>query len=200
MSRIGPSGTIGRAQIRDMQIGNRTQIFIGRSVASTPGSVREDVLVWVRRRYHQVDGYQEMATILEERRVLLLRGLAGTGRFTTGLHLLDRVTSTGIFRVDGKKIVSDLGKGDFPKKTAGYVSELSRHDAISLSEETLDKLRDVMEEQSAFCVLISDNDTRDLAVLGGYAMAYEPPNSAALLRKHTAEGCWPTIRRTSNNG
>lgn len=187
MSRHGPSAHIGRADIRDMQIGDRTQIFIGHSVAKTSGSVREEILAWVRRRYLEVPGYQGMAKILEERRVLLVRGQPGTGRFTTALHLLDAVTSTRIFRTDGKKAVSNLAKGDFPEENAGYVGELSRHDGIAVTEEVLDKLRDVMEEQSAFCVLISESDLRDLDLFGGYAVAHEPPEPAALLSKHTTE-------------
>jgi hypothetical protein len=187
MSRHGPSTHIGRADIRDMQIGNRTQIFIGHSVARTPGSVRDDVLDWVRRRYLPVPGYGGMVKILEERRVLLLRGQPGTGRFTTGIHLLDGVASARIFRADGKKAVSSPTKGDFPEENAGYVGELSRQDGIAVTEEQLDKLRDVMAERHAFCVLISESDPRDLDLFGGYAAAYEPPDPAVLLRRHTAQ-------------
>ena len=127
-SRYGPSATIGRADIRDMQIGDRTQILIGHTVSQTPGTVRDDVLVWVRRRYLEVPKYQSMKEILTERRVLLLRGQPGTGRFTTALHLLDGVASARIFRVEGKKAVSNPEKRDFPEKNEGYVAELSRDD------------------------------------------------------------------------
>src|ERR1044072_2570192 len=88
VSPHGPSATIGRAEIREMQIGDRTQIFLGHSVSTTLGTVRDDVLVWVRRRYVEVPDYAAMKKILTEQRVLLLRGQPGTGRFTTGLHLL----------------------------------------------------------------------------------------------------------------
>lgn len=187
MSRYGPSAHIGRADIRDMQIGNRTQIFIGHSVATTAGSVRDDVLDWVRSRYLPVPGYEDMATILDDRRVLLMRGQPGTGRFTTGLHLLDGVASARVFRTDGKKAASSPAKGDFPEEHAGYVGELSREDSVAVTEEQLDKLRDVMVERHAFCVLISESDPRDLDLFGGYAVAYEQPDPAALLRSHTAK-------------
>lgn len=187
MSRYGPSAHIGRADIRDMQIGDRTQIFIGHSVARTPGSVREDVLDWVRSRYLPVPGYDGMARILADRRVLLLRGQPGTGRFTTGLHLLDGMASARIFRTEGKKAVASPAKDDFPEENAGYVGELSRQDSIAVTEEQLDKLRDVMVARHAFCVLISESDPRDLDLFGGYAAAYEPPDPAALLRRHTAQ-------------
>lgn len=187
MSRYGPSAHIGRATIHDMQIGNRTQIFVGHSVARTPGSVRDDVLDWVRSRYLPVPGYEGMARILADRRVLLLRGQPSMGRYTTGLHLLDGVASARIFRTDGKKAFSNPAKGDFPEENAGYVGELSRQDSIAVTEEQLDKLRDVMAERHAFCVLISESDPRDLDLFGGYAVAYEQPDPAALLRSHTAE-------------
>lgn len=187
-SQYGPSATIDRADIRDMQIGDRTQIFIGHTVSRTPGTVRDDVLVWVRRRYLEVPEYRRMKEILTERRVLLLRGQPGTGRFTTGLHLLDGVASTQIFRVEGKKAVSNPEKRDFPEKNEGYVAELSRDDGSSVTEEKLDKLRDVMAKQSAFCVLISESDPRNPDLFGGYAVAYTAPDHPVLLlRKHAFE-------------
>jgi hypothetical protein len=191
MSGGGPSAHIGRADIRDLQIGNRTEIFIGHSVAATPGSVRDDVLDWVRSRYVEVPGYDDMAAILRDRRVLLLRGHPGTGRFTTGLHLLDEVASARLFRTDGKKAVSEPKKRDFPEEHAGYVAELSREDGVAVTEEQLDKLRDVMAARSAFCVLISDTDSRDVALFGGYAASYEPPDPDALLRRHAEEEVLP---------
>jgi hypothetical protein len=183
-TRYGPSATIGRADIRDMQVGDRTQIFIGHTVSRTPGTVRDEVLVWVRHRYLEVPKYLSMKEILTERRVLLLRGQPGTGRFTTGLHLLDGVTSTQIFRVEGKKAVSNPERRDFPEKHAGYVAELSRDDGSSVTEEKLDKLRDVLAERSAFCVLIGENDPREPDLFGGYAVAYTAPDPVLLLRRH----------------
>lgn len=191
MAASSPSARIGRADIRDMQIGDRTEIFIGNSVVSTPGSVREDVLRWVRRRYVEAPDYERKARILRERRVLFLRGQPGTGRFTTGLHLLDGTSSARIFRMDGSKVVSRPKKTDFPEENAGYIGELSREDSISVTEAKLDKLRDVMEERSAFCVLIGESDPRDEYLFGGYAAAYEPPDPGALLQKHADEEVLP---------
>jgi hypothetical protein len=187
MSRHGPSVHIGHADIRDMQIGNRTQIFIGHSVSRTLGSIQEEDLVWVRSRYLEVPGYEGMAKILAERRVLLLRGQPGSGRSTTALHLLDRVASTRVLRVEGTRALSDPEKRDFPEENAGYVAELSRENAGAVTAEKLDKLRDVLAGQSAFCVLISESDTRDLDLFGGYAAAYTAPDPVSLLRKHTNE-------------
>jgi hypothetical protein len=191
MSRQAPFAHIGRADIRDMQVGDRTQIFIGRSVARTPGSVRDDVLVWVRSRYLEVPGYRVMAEILDGRRVLLLRGQPGTGRFTTGLHLLDSRASGRILRADGKKVLANPTKDDFPEENAGYVAELSREDSVAVTVEKLDKLRDVVTERHAFCVLISVTDPRDRDLFEGYAADYEPPEPAALLKKHTDEEVLP---------
>jgi hypothetical protein len=187
MSRLGPSATIGRADIRDMQIGNRTQIFIGQSVSKTLGSIQEEDLAWVRSRYLEVSGYEGMADILADRRVLLLRGRSGTGRSTTALHLLDRVATARVLRVEGHRAISDPEKRDFPEENAGYVAVLSRADAGGVTTEKLDKLRDVLTSQSAFCVLISDDDPRDLDLFGGYAAVYTAPDPVALLRKHTYE-------------
>jgi hypothetical protein len=184
-SGAGPSAAIGRADIRDMQIGDRTQIFIGQSVSRTLGSIQDEDLAWVRERYLAVPGYDGMAKILADRRVLLLRGSPGTGRSTTALHLLDRVATSSVLRLEGNRALTNPENSVFPEAGAGYVAELSKVDASGVTVEQLDKLRDVLKHRSSYCVLISEDDPRDLDLFGGYAAACAEPDPAALLRKHT---------------
>lgn len=185
--RSGPSATIGRADIRDMQIGDRTQIFIGQSVSRTLGSIQDEDLAWVRERYLAVPEYEDMLRILTDRRVLLLRGSPGTGRSTTALHLLDRVATARVLRLEGDRALTNPDKSVLPETDSGYVAELSKVDTSGVTVAQLDKLRDVLAGQSSYCVLISDDDPRALDLFGGYAAACTEPDPADLLRKHTFE-------------
>jgi hypothetical protein len=192
MSRYGPSAAIGRADIREMQVGDRTQIFIGHTVSRTPGAVREDVLAWIRERYLDVTGHRQMLETLRSRRVVLLRGQPGTGRVTTALHLLDTLVPDRIFRLDSGVTIRSLTETGLPEKNAGYVAELSRRIGSSLNEAHLDKLNRILADNSAFCVLVSETDPRPTDAFGGYAFAYAAPEPRQLLKKHASHEVLPT--------
>ncbi|WP_328612531.1 hypothetical protein OHS18_24460 [Amycolatopsis sp. NBC_00355] len=183
-SQHGPTANINQAQITEMQVGDRYEIFVGREVSRGSGSVREDVLEWVRARYLPVARHSEMRRMLEQRSVILLRGQPGTGRVTTALHLLDRVAKSRVFRLGSGKSLKSLVATEFAETSAGYVAELPRQVSGALTEENLDELRDRLKKVSSFCVLIAADDFRYADVFGGYAFDYEPPEPAALLAKH----------------
>ncbi|GAB2735279.1 hypothetical protein [Amycolatopsis magusensis] len=184
LSQYRPKASIKHAYINDLQVGDRYEIFVGHQVAHNSGSVREDVLEWVRKRYLPVDGHAEMARTLERRRLLVLRGEPGTGRVTTALHLLDQLAKGRVYRLDTGKNVKSLTSSAFPKRSAGYVAEVSRRVSRGLTEENLDGLRDRLEKASSYCVLVAEADSRRAEVFGGYAFEYVAPDPARLLAKH----------------
>jgi hypothetical protein len=183
-SQHAPNATFVNSHFDQVQVGDRYEISLGREISRRPGSVREDVLEWVRARYLPVERHRDMAEMLEQRNVILLRGQPGTGRVTTALHLLDRVARSRVFRLRSGKSVKSLVEADFPEQNAGYVAELPRGLSGALTEENLDELRDRLEKASSFCVLIAPSDSRFVEVFGGYAFDYAPPDPAALLAKH----------------
>ncbi|MGW3959258.1 hypothetical protein ACWED2_05510 [Amycolatopsis sp. NPDC005003] len=184
LAQYAPNATFTHSHISQVQIGDRYEISLGREISRRPGPVREDMLEWVRARYLPVDCHQDMADMLEQRNVILVRGQPGTGRVTTALHLLDRVARSRVFRLRTGENVKSLVTADFPEKNAGYVAELSRGLAGALTEENLDELRDRLKKASSFCVLIAPSDPRSAEMFGGYAFDHKPPDPGELLAKH----------------
>ncbi|MDX3195560.1 hypothetical protein PV458_44775 [Streptomyces sp. MN03-5084-2B] len=184
VNQYARSALISGNTIQELQIGDRTQIFVGHTVSRTSGSVREEVLTWIRERYLEVGGYEEMLAALKANRVLLLRGQPGTGRVTTALHLLDRLTPGRVFRLDSGETVKSLTEAGLPETDAGYVAEVPRRIASSLTETHLEKLHGLFKDSEAFCVLVGETDPRPSAIFGEYAHDYTAPDAAALLRKH----------------
>ena len=183
MAQYGPSATIGQADIGEMQVGDRTQIFIGHTLSHTAGAVREEVLTWIRARYLEVDRHDLMLKTLRSRRVIVLRGQPGTGRVTTALHLLDTVAEGRVFRLDSGETITSLTEAGITEGN-GYVAELSRRLGNVLTEAHLDKMRDLYEKAEAFCVLVVDADFRHDDLFGGYAFTCLAPDPGSLLRRH----------------
>ncbi|WP_370962221.1 hypothetical protein [Amycolatopsis sp. cg9] len=186
INQYGRAVSIGRGDIKELQVGDRTQIFIGHTVSRTSGPVREEVLTWIRERYLEVPGYAEMLEALRANRVLLLRGHPGTGRVTTALHLLDHLTRERVFRLDSGETVKSLTEAGLPERKAGYVAEVPRRVASSLTETHLEKLHGLCKDSESYCVLVSETDPRPSDVFGGYAHDYSAPDAAALLEKHAS--------------
>ncbi|MBN6042025.1 hypothetical protein [Amycolatopsis sp. 195334CR] len=176
---------IGEAEARSLHIGDN--VYIGSSLSRTSGSVPADVLAWTKARYVPVSRYDEMFDALGSRRVIFIRGLPGTGRATTALHLLDRVTGGKVFRLDSGEKVESLTDRELPHEEAGYVIELTRRVGNSLTEVHLEKLRDQLEEKSSYCVLIGETDPRHDGAFGGYAFPCVAPEPGDLLRAHIIE-------------
>ncbi|MEU7787454.1 hypothetical protein [Amycolatopsis sp. NPDC049159] len=186
INQYGPAASIGRADIKELQVGDRTQIFIGHTVSRTSGPVREEVLAWIRDRYLEVSGYEEMLDALKANRVLLLRGHPGTGRVTTALHLLDHLAEGRVFRLDSGETVKSLTEAGLSENNAGYVAEVPRRVASSLTETHLEKLHGLFKGGESYCVLVSETDPRPSHVFGGYAHDYTAPDAGALLEKHAS--------------
>jgi hypothetical protein len=184
VNQYGAVVSIGRADIKALQVGEGTQFSVGRAVSRTSGPVREEVLTWIRERYFEVSGYREMVEELKSNRVLLLRGHLGTGRFTTALHLLDRLTPDRVFHLESGETLKSLTEAGLPESDAGYVAEVPHRIAGSLTETHLEKLHGLLKDKDAYCVLVAETDPRPSDVFGGYAHDYTVPDAFALLKKH----------------
>lgn len=185
LAPAGPVSKIGRATINgDMQVGDRYEVFLGEKAAPAAGPVPDEVLRWVRERYFAVDRYPEMLEALEKRRVVLLRGQPGTGRTTTALHLLDRLTPNRVFRLGCGKTAKSLTSGKLGEADAGYLAELPSRVSGGLTEAILDELRSKLEKAGSHAVLVASGDPRHVRSFGRYAFDYQAPDPADLLRKH----------------
>ncbi|WP_406629280.1 hypothetical protein [Amycolatopsis sp. WGS_07] len=183
-ARRGPTSNIGNASIRDMHVGDRYEIVVGQKVAHTVGAVPEELRRWVRERYVTVEAYEDLSETLKNRRVLVLRGQPGTGRVTTALHLLDRLVPGRVFRWECGKTAKSLTSGTFAEDDAGYLVELPARVSGGLTEVILDQLRSKLDQPRSYCVLVAAGDPRHARSFGGYAVDYQAPDSADLLRNH----------------
>jgi hypothetical protein len=167
---------IGRQHFGDVIVG-------GGPRAPKSGSVREDYLVRIRSRYAAAPGYERMYTALAERRLLVLYGQPGTGRFTTALILLDELAAGKISRFDDEVDVESLATADFDAEGRGYVIELTGGAGAALTDAKLDKLRDLLGER-CYCVVTTELD--DFNSVDGYAIEYNAPDHDIVLRRHIA--------------
>ncbi|MEV6832734.1 hypothetical protein [Amycolatopsis sp. NPDC051102] len=149
VNQYGAVVSIGRADINALQLGDGTQLSVGQAVSRTSGPVRDKVLTWIRKRYLEVSGYGEMLQALKSNHVLLLRGHPGTGRVTTALHLLDRLTPDRVFRLDSGGTLKSLTETGLPESNAGYVTEVPHRIAGSLTESHLEKLHGLLKAKKA---------------------------------------------------
>lgn len=183
----GPMAFIRDSVVDEMHVGDRHYHYsAGRGGRRRSGSVHEDELEAVRARYVPVAGYDDMLSTLEDRRVLVLCGEPGTGRFTTAVRLLDGVGSEMISRFDAGQDIGALTPNDFESRH-GYVVELLGAAGSSTTETQLDKLRNLVEDSDSHIVLIAERDDLQGWHLGNYAVLYSAPESDRVLESHLVE-------------
>ncbi|MEV0675325.1 hypothetical protein AB0I60_02250 [Actinosynnema sp. NPDC050436] len=183
----GPMAFIRDSLVDEMHVGDRHYHYAaGRGGKRRSGSVHEDELEAVRARYVPVAEYDEMLSTLGDRRVLVLCGEPGTGRFTTAVRLLDDVGCEVISRFDAGQDIGALTSDDCASGH-GYVVELLGAAGASTSETQLDKLRNLMEDNGSSIVLIAERGDLQGRHLDGYAVPYSPPESDRVLENHLGE-------------
>lgn len=183
----GPMAFIRDSIADEVHVGDRHYHYAaGRGGRRRSGSVHEDELEAVRARYVPVAGYDDMLSTLADRRVLVLCGEPGTGRFTTAVRLLDDVGSEMISRFDAGQDIGALAANDF-ESGHGYVVELLGAAGSSTTETQLDKLRNLVETSGSNVVLIVERDDLQGRHLGNYVVLYSPPESDRVLESHLVE-------------
>ncbi|NEC92467.1 hypothetical protein [Streptomyces sp. SID12501] len=123
-----------RAHFGDVYVGARD------TAAPVFGDVPEDELDRLRQVYRAPAGYPTLKRVLRGRRVLVLGGPPGTGRLTTGLCLLDEVTTAVRDMASGAgKPVSEAagpdGRTGTGVLTRGRVTRLAPSDLGLLSAD-----------------------------------------------------------------
>ncbi|AHI01025.1 ATP-binding protein [Kutzneria albida] len=186
LSTDGPMAFLRESIIHEQHIGDRYEFSVGQGLALSSGSVREEVLEWVRARYVPVPGYDLMRSTLSDRSLIVLHGLPGTGRATTALRLLDESADGKVYRLDSRQSITAL-TDKHVEQGRGYVAELLDRSAAPPTEAQLDMVRDLLQKHSCTCVLIIETDRLRGDALGGYAIECPPPDGDALLRSHIGE-------------
>ena len=124
-----------------------------------PGPVRPEVIDELISKYAPVPGYENLIDQLSIARLLVLRGAPGTGRTTTGLWLLAKLTDK-VARFSPDTDIRMLTAADL-EPHSGYLQELTPGSRIRPpTADQVDLLRDYLNERECFLVLITPHDIR----------------------------------------
>ncbi|HKR52504.1 MAG TPA: hypothetical protein VJT72_23595 [Pseudonocardiaceae bacterium] len=182
--RIGGSGAVVTgSEFDQLVIGDVTHVYAAGVTRPDPGPVRSEELARIRASYVEVAGYETTLDMLRNRRLILLRGPAGTGRATTALHLLDELTNGRVFRLDHGVEVHSWQADDL-ETGRGYLHELPTSGATELTEVHLDRLSASLENKNCSCVLIVGHNFPLTSAVAGYVTNHSPPSFEQLLRRH----------------
>ncbi len=180
----GAAAIIDRSTIKNLITGDQYTLFGREEPSTVASSVRADVLSRVRDCYVTVPRHDTMLATLSEYRLLLLRGLPGTGRSTTAVQLLDELARDKVSRLELTDGLDSLRPKDLANER-GYVLELPVSGRGRQPTNTdLDRLRDLLDARKCWCVLLGANVETSGDPIGDYACAYAPPDPEAVLRAH----------------
>lgn len=169
-----------------------------------PGPVRPEVIDELTSKYAPVPGYENLIDQLNTARLVVLRGAPGTGRTTTGLWLLAKLTDN-VARFSPDTDIRTLTPEDL-EPHSGYLQELTPGSPITPpTADQVDLLRDYLSERECYLVLITPHDIRyrdsfdgctvdcglpDTEDVFHHAIEYEigrQPDQEQLLRRIAAE-------------
>ena len=169
-----------------------------------PGPVRPEVIDELTNKYAPVPGYENLIDQLNTARLVVLRGAPGTGRTTTGLWLLAKLTDN-VARFSPDTDIRTLTPEDL-EPHSGYLQELTPGSPITPpTADQVDLLRDYLSERECYLVLITPHDIRyrdsfdgctvdcglpDTEDVFHHAIEYEigrQPDQEQLLRRIAAE-------------
>lgn len=180
--RIKDSGAVLAQSWVDHLIVGDVNVYAASTTKLNPGPVRTEELEQIRASYVEVAEYDAVFRMLQGRRLILLRGPAGTGRTTATLHLLDAVTGGRISRLDPAEVYSLTAEA--LEDGCGYLVELPTSSATALTQMHLDRLSAWLGDKNCWCVLIVESDFSPAPAVASYIANYSQPDIEKVLRHH----------------
>jgi hypothetical protein len=176
----GPAAFVGGGHIGVLNITTVSGADDRRGQA--PGPVRREVMAELTGRYALVTGYDTLVRQLTSTRLLVLRGAPGTGRTTTGLRLLAKLTDT-VARFGPDTDLRALTAADM-EPHSGYLQDLSigPHSPL-LTPAQVDRLRDYLAERGCYLVLVAPHDIRYRDSFDGYIADCPLPDPQEVFRR-----------------
>ncbi len=156
-----------------------------RATALHAAAVSEQTLIVLRATYVRGGAYARLARVLADRRLVVLRGVPGSGRTATATHLLDQVCPGRVSRLTGDLDARSVGAAPL-EPGRGYLLELDSADAPILDEARLHQLSALLGTRDCYCVLVVDTHPRFRGPLAGYAVDSPPADARTVLARHTA--------------
>ena len=161
----GAGAFISGGTFRDLNITQAAGAYDRQGQA--PGPVRTDIIDELSSRYAPVDGYEKFVRQLTSARLLVLRGAPGTGRTTTGLRLLAKLTDN-VARFSPDTDLRALTTADLDPES-GYLLELNPGSAsLPPTPAHVDRLRGYLAECECYLVVIAPHDIRYRDSFDGY--------------------------------
>jgi hypothetical protein len=176
----GPAAFVGGGHIGVLNITTVSGADDRRGQA--PGPVRREVIAELTGRYALVTGYDTLVRQLTSTRLLVLRGAPGTGRTTTGLRLLAKLTDT-VARFGPDTDLRALTAADM-QPHSGYLQDLSigPHSPPPTPAQ-VDRLRDYLAERGCYLVLVAPHDIRYRDSFDGYIADCPLPDPQEVFRR-----------------
>jgi hypothetical protein len=166
-------------------LGSHTTAVITPATSLSATEVGEPALVALRATYVRGSAYHRLVRVLSDRRLVVLRGGAGSGRSATGLHLLDQLCPGKVSLLAGDLDPATLGAA-LLEVGRGYLYEVPSAHAPILNEARLHQLSALLGARDCFCVLVVDDHPRLRESLAGYAVDAPPADARTVLARHTA--------------
>jgi hypothetical protein len=180
----GHGALLTRTRVGTFHLGDAITVQLGgRPARLGAGPVRPDELELIRGRYAKVPNYDRLLQLLRDRNLVLLRGVSGTGRTMTALHLLDAASSGQVFRLDTSQSVHLIGEDDVPAGS-GQLAGLSTSDAALLTEMHLDRLSALLANKPCWMVLVVPHDFTPQPAVAAYLAECGRAEPTEILNRH----------------
>jgi len=142
----------------------------------SPGPVRQEVLEEIAGRYVPVAGYEQLVRQLERNHVLVLRGAPSTGRSTTGLRMLYKLTER-VARFSPDTDLRSIASSELQPQS-GYLLKLPARVTGLPSPAEADLLAAKLDENDSYLVIIASHDIRHAGVFASYLADCPLPDPA----------------------
>jgi PHD/YefM family antitoxin component YafN of YafNO toxin-antitoxin module len=179
---LGPTSFGGHAAGRDVSVGSLGSMATVRAVV---GRVHSQLVADLAEVFVAPVSYDATARILDKRRIVVVGGPAGTGKYATALHLLYGLGVQEICNWESSTVVAQLTTGDVQPSLGYIIRSLAPEQASQLSAVRLDHVAQMLEGRRSYVVITVD----DLASLRDdvreeFLVLHTPPEAAAVVRQH----------------
>ncbi|WP_436757905.1 hypothetical protein [Streptosporangium sp. V21-05] len=184
---LGQTATVINNFFAEVQARNATFGMAGtRTARSTSRRLDEKEIEHALRHFVRPPGFDRAVTTLRERRVVVLAGNEGIGKWTSGTALLDRVRlpADTVVVLSPRRDLEDLLSTSFKKNRVYFIHGWTDDKAEKgLRRFTFDTLSANLTRAEAYLV-ITLNRAEARFEPEAFEIAWEPPDSLKLLEAH----------------
>jgi hypothetical protein len=179
----GDASFAGDASGRDIKV-NTTVTPNGSSAKGIAGQVAPVDIKKISSVYIQTDYYTQAQNILTEKHILIIRGDAHLGKWSTAINLLSGLHAEGILEID--PIIEDLNSFECTAQQGYVIDGFAPESDLKLRSWVLNNLSRKFQERNSHLIITIDSSIPiSLEDLDGYIVHWEHlPSITELLKKH----------------